>query len=104
MPSEPRPFCTPAHRASSWTWPCSCRTHSTCLAPAAAIRLPAASPAIDSSCPKYAIPPHCCQLPTPALNMTTGIPAATAFWMVGQMAAGSGSVTAMPATLLLIAS
>ncbi len=36
--------------------------------------------------------------------MTTGIPAAVAFWIVGQMAAGSGSVTAMPSTLLLIAS
>ena len=57
-----------------------------------------------SSCPKYSMPPHCCQLVTPALNMTTGIPAAFAFWMVGQMAAGAGSVTAMPLTLLLIAS
>ena len=35
--------------------------------------------------------------------MTTGIPAATAFLIVGQMAAGLGSVTAMPSTLLLIA-
>jgi hypothetical protein len=66
--------------------------------------LPAASPAMASSCPKYSIPPHCCQLRTPALNMTTGIPAATAFWIYGQMAAGFGSVTAMPATWLLIAS
>ena len=31
-----------------------------------------------SSWPKYSIAPHCCQLSTPALNMTTGIPAATA--------------------------
>jgi hypothetical protein len=36
--------------------------------------------------------------------MTTGIPAALAFWIDGQMAAGSGSVTAMPLTWLLIAS
>src|SRR5580704_15872313 len=57
-----------------------------------------------SSWPKYIIPPHACQLRTPALNMTTGMPAARAFWMVGQMAAGFGSVTAMPATWLLIAS
>src|SRR5262249_10364114 len=75
-----------------------------CWAPAAARRWPAARPAMLSSWPKYSIPPHCCQLLTPALNMTTGIPAATAFLIVGQMAAGAGSVTAMPLTLLLIAS
>ena len=40
----------------------------------------------------------------PALNMTTGIPAALAFWIVGHSACGSGSVTAMPSTWLLIAS
>ena len=66
--------------------------------------MPAATPAIVSSCPKYSIPPHCCQLSTPALNMTTGIPAATAFLIDGQIACGLGSVTAMPSTLLLIAS
>ena len=36
--------------------------------------------------------------------MTTGIPAATAFLIDGQIACGLGSVTAMPSTLLLIAS
>ena len=36
--------------------------------------------------------------------MTTGMPAALAFWMVGHSAPGLGSVTAMPSTLLLIAS
>src|SRR5580693_4858385 len=36
--------------------------------------------------------------------MTTGMPAALAFWMVGHSAPGLGSVTAMPLTLLLIAS
>ena len=36
--------------------------------------------------------------------MTIGIPAALAFATSGQMAAGSGSVTAMPLTRLLIAS
>src|SRR5208282_5903520 len=66
--------------------------------------LPAARPAMVSSCPKNDSPPHCCQLLTPALNMTTGIPAALAALTVGQMAAGAGSVTAMPLTLLLIAS
>ena len=104
MPSEPRPCFTPAHRASSWTWPWACRTQSTFLAPSDASRLPAATPAMVSSCPKNDIPPHCCQLVTPALNMTTGIPAALACLTVGQMAAGAGSVTAMPLTLLLIAS
>jgi hypothetical protein len=36
--------------------------------------------------------------------MTTGIPAALAFWICGHSAPGLGSVTAMPSTLLLIAS
>ena len=36
--------------------------------------------------------------------MTTGMPAALAFWIVGQSAPGLGSVTARPSTLLLIAS
>ena len=36
--------------------------------------------------------------------MTTGIPAALACLTDGQMAAGAGSVTAMPLTLLLMAS
>jgi hypothetical protein len=36
--------------------------------------------------------------------MTTGMPAALAFLMLGHSAPGLGSVTAMPSTLLLIAS
>ena len=74
------------------------------MAPAAASRLPAATPAMLSSCPKYDMPPHCCQLATPALNMTTGMPAARAFWIVGHSAWGFGSVTAMPLTWALTAS
>ena len=74
------------------------------MAPAAASRLPAADPATVSSDPKYSIPPHCCQLLMPALNMTTGMPAALAFWIAGHSAPGTGSVTAMPSTWLLIAS
>ena len=72
--------------------------------PAAASRLPAAVPATVSSEPKYDSAPHDCQLPMPALNMTTGILASTAFLIVGHSACGSGSVTAIPSTWLLIAS
>jgi hypothetical protein len=39
----------------------------------------------------------------PALNATTGMPAAMAFFTAGAMAGGSGSVTAMPSTLLSMA-
>src|SRR5919107_2142991 len=39
----------------------------------------------------------------PALNDTTGMPAAIAFLIVGTSAGGSGMVTAMPSTLLSIA-
>src|SRR5918911_3593980 len=39
----------------------------------------------------------------PALNATTGMPAAIAFLIVGTSAGGSGMVTAMPSTLLSIA-
>ena len=74
------------------------------MAPAAASRLPAAVPATFSSDPKYSIAPHACQLPMPALNMTTGIPAALAFRIAGHSACGSGSVTAIPSTWLLISS
>src|ERR671937_3057992 len=39
----------------------------------------------------------------PALNATTGIPAASAFFTAGSSAGGSGRVTAMPSTLLSMA-
>src|SRR6266545_4036064 len=39
----------------------------------------------------------------PALNATTGMPAAMAFFTAGMSAGGSGSVTAMPSTLLSMA-
>jgi hypothetical protein len=39
----------------------------------------------------------------PAVNATTGMPAAMAFFTAGAMAGGSGSVTAMPSTLLSMA-
>src|SRR5262249_60925236 len=97
-PSPPRP------PARGGTGPGPATPTAPSWPPRAGTVFPAASPAIDSSWPKKDIPPHCCQLATPALNMTTGIPAATAFLIVGQMAAGLGSVTAMPSTLLLIAS
>jgi hypothetical protein len=75
------------------------------LAPAAASRLPAAMPAVVSSWPKYSIAPQDCQFAVPpALNMTTGMPAALALPIVGHSAAGLGSVTAIPPTWLLIAS
>src|SRR3954467_10603621 len=39
----------------------------------------------------------------PALNATTGIPAAIAFFTAGAIAGGSGNVTAIPSTLESIA-
>ncbi len=87
-----KPFSTPAHRASSCTWPCSCTTQRTCLAPSLVNRWPAASPAMDSSCPKYISAPVLCQSATPALNSTTGMPLLMAFFSAGPMASGLGSV------------
>src|ERR1700750_239383 len=103
VPAEPEPCLTPAPLSPSWIWPWVWTTHRTCLSPALAIRWPAAMPAIVSSWPKYSRAPQSCQLAKPALNMTTGIPAATACLIVGHSAPGLGSVTAMPLTWLLIA-
>ena len=47
-------------------------TQTTFLAPSAANFLPAASPEICSSWPKYALAPAACQSSMPALNATTG--------------------------------
>src|SRR3989440_7755596 len=78
-------------------------THSTCLNPSSVARLPPVLPARDSSEPKYDRAPDDWYAPMPALNATTGIPVAIAFFTTGSMAGGSGRVTAMPSTLLSIA-
>ena len=75
----------------------------TFLAPSSATRLPAASPATDSSWPKYISAPRLCQSASPALNITTGMPAAFAFLSAPLTAPGLGIVTAMPSTFLSIA-
>ncbi len=59
--APPKPAFTPAQRDSSATLPWSWMTQTTFLAPSAASRLPAASPEIFSSWPKYAFAPAACQ-------------------------------------------
>src|SRR5689334_15831602 len=78
-------------------------THSTCLNPSSEARLPPVFPARVSSEPKYDRAPEDWYAPMPALNATTGIPAAMAFFTAGSRAGGSGRVTARPSTLLSIA-
>src|SRR5438270_1535518 len=78
-------------------------THSTCLNPSSAVRLPPVLPARLSSEPKYDRAPDDWYAPMPALNATTGMPAAIAFLTTGSSAGGSGRVTASPSTLLSIA-
>src|SRR4051812_35203751 len=94
-------FFTPAHRASSWTCPCSWMTQSVWLFGVAwTIFCPTVCPARSSSEPKYIRAPYCLYWSKPALNATTGIPAVAAAWAAGPMASGEGSVVAMPSTLL----
>src|SRR3954471_13968477 len=69
-------FFTPAHRASSWTCPCSWMTQSVWLFGVAwTIFCPTVWPARSSSEPKYIRAPYCLYWSKPALNATTGIPA-----------------------------
>ena len=72
--APPNPALTPAQRDSSATLPWSWMTQTTFLAPSAASLLPAASPEICSSWPKYALAPAAFQSSMPALSATTRDP------------------------------
>ncbi len=76
---------------------------SACLAPSSFSSVPTNSPARVSGSPKKDSAPYFCQSRSPALMATTGMPASTAFCTTGPSAAGSGSVTMMPSTLLSMA-
>ena len=93
------PFLTPAQRASSATEPAAWMTQSTFLPPAAAIRLPVASPARFSSEPKYICAPTCLYWSMPELKATTGMSASLADFTAPARASGVASVVAMPSTL-----
>ncbi len=69
------------------------------MAPAAAARLPPSCPASFSLEAKCVRAPACWKKSMPELKVSTGMPAASAFLIVGMSASGVTRVVAMPSTL-----
>src|SRR5450759_693084 len=92
-----RPVAKPLQRASRAALPTSWLMHNALVTPAAFMSAPAFSPEIVSSWPTWVRMPSALYESDPEFAEMTGMPAATAFWMLGPRAVASGIDTTSPA-------
>jgi hypothetical protein len=91
------------HRSVSAWLPTSWLKHTPFFTPASLNRWPAPRPASNSVWPTWTSTPSFLKTSEPEFIETTGMPAATAFWMAGPSASAFGIETTRPVGFLATA-